>query len=92
MRAGGLQYQVIRDKVSSMTLNDIDPKKRKRLAALAQTTDRTLQHIQAGRRQASAAMAIRIERAAKRIGLEVPRESLCAACGGCDLARKARKT
>ena len=87
----GLQYQVIRDKVSSMTkLTDIDPATRKQLAGRAKTSDRMLQHIQVGRRQPSAMMAIRIERAAKKLGLDIRRESLCSACRGCDLAKRAR--
>jgi DNA-binding transcriptional regulator YdaS (Cro superfamily) len=74
-----------------MKLSDITVAQRKRIAALAKTSDGALRHIQAGRRQASADMAIAVERAAKRVGLEIKREDLCAACGGCELARKARR-
>jgi hypothetical protein len=73
-------------------LTEVTIAQRRRIAALAGTSDAVVRHIQSGARQASSTMAIKIERAAKRIGLDVPRESLCAACGGCDLARKARKT
>lgn len=71
-------------------LADITPETRRAIAVRAKTSDRMLQHIQVGRRQPSAMMAIRIERAAKKLGLDIRRESLCSACRGCDLARKAR--
>lgn len=74
-----------------MKIIEIQVAQRKRLARLTGTTDKFLQHLQSGRRSASADMATRIEKSAKRMGLDVPRESLCAACGRCDLARKARK-
>lgn len=74
-----------------MKIEDLTTTQRKRIAALAKTSDGSLRHVQSGRRQASADMAIRVEAAARRIGLDIKRESLCAACGGCELARKARK-
>lgn len=74
-----------------MKITGLTVPQRKRIAALAKTTDGGLRHVQAGRRQASADLAIRIEKAAKRIGVELRREDLCAACGGCELARAGRK-
>ena len=74
-----------------MKIKDLTPEQRRRIATLAKTTDGALRHVQSGRRQASADMAIRVEAAAKRVGLSLPRESLCSACGGCDLAKRARK-
>jgi DNA-binding transcriptional regulator YdaS (Cro superfamily) len=74
-----------------MKFEDITVGQRKRIASLMGTSDGSLRHVHAGRRQASAETAIRIERAAKRIGLDIKRESLCEACGRCDLAKKARK-
>ena len=73
-----------------MKIKDITTEQRKRIARLAKTSDGFMRHVQAGRRRPSAEMAIRIEVAAGRIGVDLPRESLCAACGGCDLARAAR--
>ena len=54
-------------------------------------SDAVLRHIQTGRRKASAEMAVRIEKAAKKAGVDVPRESLCETCRKCDLAKAARK-
>lgn len=53
----------------------------------------TLDHIASGIRQPSANMARRIEEATIALGWEAPitRESLCEACGKCDLAKAARK-
>ena len=75
-----------------MKIKDITTDQRKRIARLAKTSDGFLRHVQSGRRKASAEMAIRIEAAAARVGVEIRRESLCAACGGCDLAREARES
>jgi hypothetical protein len=74
-----------------MNIRDITPEQRRRIAELAKTTEGSLRHVQFGRRQASAEMAIRIEAAAAKCGLKIKRESLCAACGGCTLARAARR-
>ncbi len=74
-----------------MKLTDITVSQRKRLAELADTSDATLRNLQHGRRNASAEFAIRVEKGAKRMGLEVRRESVCEACGKCELARAARK-
>jgi len=73
-----------------MKLTDLTIKQRKRVAKLAKTSDATLRNLQHGRRAASAEFAIRVEKAARRAGLDVPREGLCLACGACDLAKKAR--
>ena len=54
-------------------------------------SDAVLRHIQTGRRKASAEMAVRIEKAAKKAGVDLPRESLCETCRKCDLAKAARK-
>lgn len=71
-------------------MKDLTPQQRQVIAEAIGTSERALQHIQAGRRQASASMAIRIERVASTLGLDIRRESLCSACRGCDLAKKAR--
>lgn len=76
-----------------MKLKDLTPTLRQKIAGqMAWASDAVLRHIQTGRRKASAEMAINIERAAKKVGIDLPRESLCDACGKCDLAKKARKT
>lgn len=72
-------------------LTDIGPETRRAIAARAKTSDRMLQHIQVGRRQPSAMMAIRIERAAKKLGLDIRRESLCSACRGCEAVKAWRE-
>lgn len=73
-----------------MKLKDLTVAQRKRLASLAKISDGGLRHAQTGRRNLSADAAIKLERAAKRIGLDLPREGLCAACGKCELAKIAR--
>lgn len=76
-----------------MKLSDTTPEQQKRIAALmgGTTTYNSLRHIAAGRVGASASMAVAIERAAKRIGLDIPRESLNAGCRGCEFAKTCRK-
>lgn len=86
-----LQYTRRKCYSASMKLTDLTTEQRKRVADLAGSTDDSLRHIQRGRQPVSARLAIAIEKAAKKVGLDVRRESLCAACGGCDLAKKARK-
>jgi len=75
-----------------MKLIDLDPTQLKRLAALAKTSYGSLRHVAAGRRGVSSEAAIRIERGAKRMGLDVRRESLNAGCEMCEFARDCRRT
>lgn len=72
-------------------LQDLTPKQRNALADRMKMNRDALRHIASGYRGASAEMAIKIERAATKMGLPIQRESLCAACGGCEFAKKARK-
>jgi DNA-binding transcriptional regulator YdaS (Cro superfamily) len=74
-----------------MKLTELNPKQRAQLAKLVPTSADVLRHIATGARQPSAAMASAIERAAKKMKLDIQRETLCAACGLCELARAARK-
>lgn len=74
-----------------MNLIDLTPTQLKRLAALAKTTYGTLRHVAAGRRGMSSEAAIRIERGAKRMGLDVRRESLNAGCEMCEFAKACRR-
>lgn len=60
-----------------MKLTDLTIKQRKRVAKLAKTSDATLRNLQHGRRAASAEFAIRVEKAAKRAGIDLPRR-VCA--------------
>jgi DNA-binding transcriptional regulator YdaS (Cro superfamily) len=73
-----------------MNLKDLLASQLKRIAALIDgpTSYGALRQVVHGRRKMSAEMAIEVERAAKRIGLDVPREENCAACGGCEYAAK----
>lgn len=73
-----------------MKLSELTPAQLKRLAALAKTSYDSLRHVTAGRRGASSEMAIRIERAARRMKLDLRREDLNAGCAGCEFARKCR--
>ncbi len=58
---------------------------RKGVAAAAKTSPAMLAQYTSGHRSMSAAKAALVEEATG-----VPRESLCAACGACDLAKIAR--
>jgi plasmid maintenance system antidote protein VapI len=74
-----------------MKLIDLTPLQRRRLAALAGCSEGSLRHSSAGRRGISAHMAIRLERAAKRMGIELHREDMNAGCHTCEFARQCRK-
>jgi hypothetical protein len=73
-----------------MKLKDLSRANRKVLANKAKTSIGTLDHIASGVRKASAEMAGIIENAALKLGWDIRRESLCAACKGCELAKIAR--
>lgn len=74
-----------------MLITDLTPTQRARLAALVPTSVASLRHIQAGRRNASAEMAVAIEVAAAKIGLAIHRETLNSGCRVCAFARQCRK-
>lgn len=74
-----------------MKLKHVTVEQRHQIADEAGIDRDVLRHLQAGRRPISAVRAQSIERAAKQIGLDIPRESMCEACRKCDLAKKARK-
>ena len=73
-----------------MKLSELTTAQLKRLAVLAKTSYDNLRHVRTGRRNMSSEMAIRIERAAKRMRLDVRREDLNSGCKGCEFARKCR--
>lgn len=74
-----------------MTLSGLTPDQLRRLATLAQCSPASLRHVAAGRRSMSAEMAIRVERAAKRMRLDLRREDMNSGCAGCEFAKKCRK-
>jgi hypothetical protein len=74
-----------------MNLIDLTPLQRRRLAALAGCSEGALRHASAGRRGISSQMAIRLERAARRMGLVLRREDMNAGCKGCEFAKQCRK-
>jgi DNA-binding transcriptional regulator YdaS (Cro superfamily) len=72
-------------------LEDLDVGERHRLAKLVPTSEPTLRQIANGTRQASAGMAIKIERAAAKIGLKIFRSDLAAGCAMCEYARECER-
>lgn len=68
-------------------LSNLTPEQRRSLATLVPTSEATLRQYGYGTRQPSAAMAIRIEKAAEKIGLSIPRSGLAAGCATCEYAR-----
>ena len=71
---------------------DLTAEERQVLAAdLGLKSDAMLRHFQTGRRKGSAETAIRIEKAARKRCLSVPRESICEACRGCEYLKAAKK-
>lgn len=76
---------------ATMKIRDLTPAQRRKLAPLVPTTPGSLRQIAMGRRQASAQMAIAIEKAGRRMKVALPREENCAACGGCEYAKKFSK-
>jgi hypothetical protein len=75
-----------------MKIKDTTRRERTILAKKMRVALGTLDHIASGIRQPSADMARRIEEATIKLGWPViTRESLCRACGKCELAKRARK-
>lgn len=72
-------------------LKNLDAPLRQKLAALVPTSDAMLRQYAAGTRTPSAGMAIRIERAAERMGLSIPRSQLAAGCATCEYARRCER-
>lgn len=59
--------------------------------AIPNTSINSLRHVLSGRRGASAARAIAIEKAAASVGIDLPREALNAGCAKCEFAKACRK-
>jgi hypothetical protein len=74
-----------------MKLNQLSSEQREELAAVTDTNADSIRHLGKGRRGASAEMAIKLEKGAKKIGIPLLREDMCVGCGKCEFAKKARK-
>lgn len=83
-----LQPDVASGTLRCMKLSDLTLGQLRDLAARVPTTYSYLRHLAAGRRQASAEMAGRIEAATRG---SVGRETLSAACKGCKYLKQCRK-
>jgi hypothetical protein len=73
-------------------LDSMTAKQREQFARAAGTSIGSLRQIAAGRRGASALMAVRIDRAAAKRGLILPRASLNTGCAVCEYARTCTRT
>jgi hypothetical protein len=82
-------YQVLHS--LPMKLKDLTPAQRRRLAVLARCSEGALRHSSAGRRGISSQMAIRLERAARRMSIVLLREDMNAGCKVCEFAKTCRK-
>ena len=75
-----------------MKIKDLTPKQVHLIAdAMEEGSVNALRHLVSGRRGASAARAIAIEKAAARVGIDIPRESLNSGCAKCEFAKACRK-
>ena len=72
-------------------LSQLKPTEREQIAELVPMDPGSVRNISAGRRKASALTAILIERAARKLGLDIRRESMCEGCRKCEFAKAARK-
>jgi DNA-binding transcriptional regulator YdaS (Cro superfamily) len=77
--------------MKSNRLQNLDPEQRRKLAELVPTSEAMLRQYGYGTRQPSAAMAIRIEKAAEKIGLSIPRSGLAVGCATCEYARQCER-
>jgi len=73
-----------------MKLKDLTPKQRAAIAKRARLNVDSLRQISTGRRGVTAETAIKIEKAAVKLGHDIRRETLCAGCGVCEFAKQAR--
>lgn len=74
-----------------MKITELTPEQVRMIAPLIPSTAGALRHIVAGRRAPSAQMAIQIEVAAKRVGIDLFREEMAEGCQMCGFARTCRK-
>lgn len=69
----------------------LDMKQRARLSRLAGKTPGSMQHVVKGRRGISSELAVRLERAASKMKMEISRTDLNPTCGRCEFARACLK-
>ena len=77
--------------IRGMKITDITAEQARKIAALLAITTNAFRAVVKGRRGTSSLRAIAIEKAAKRIGLDIRRESLNAGCAKCEFAKRCRK-
>jgi len=73
-----------------MKLSDLTPKQTQELAPLVPTTPETMRQYVSGRRGVSSVRAIAIEKAAKKMGLDIRRETMNDGCAKCEFAKTCR--
>ena len=76
----------MRIKITDLTANVL-----RKLSALSGISYDMLRHYASGRRGVKSLTAIRIERAARRLRLDIRREDLNNGCAQCEFARACRK-
>lgn len=74
-----------------MKLDQLTPDQRQALADVTDTNADSIRHLGKSRRGASAVHAIKLEKGAKKIGIELRREDMCVGCAGCEFAKQARR-
>lgn len=67
------------------------PEQRKRFAVLVKSTPGSLRHVVEARRGINSDLAIRMEKAAGRMGVALSRTELSSVCGKCEFARACLK-
>jgi DNA-binding transcriptional regulator YdaS (Cro superfamily) len=77
--------------IRSMKLSALTPDQIRELAPLVPTSVSALRQNASLHRGVSAQRAIAIERAASKIGLSVPRESMSPGCAQCEFAKACRQ-
>jgi DNA-binding transcriptional regulator YdaS (Cro superfamily) len=75
----------------NMKISTLTPEQIREVAPLVPTSEATLRQVVKGHRGVSAIKAIAIERAASKIGLAIPRESLNPGCAACEFAKACRQ-
>lgn len=74
-----------------MKISDLTPEQIREMAPLVPTSEGTLRQIVTAHRGVSSGRAIAVERAASKIGLSIPRETLNSGCAGCEFAKACRR-
>jgi hypothetical protein len=77
----------MRTKITDLTADVL-----RKLSTLSGINYDMLRHYASGRRGAKSLTAIKIERAARRLRLDIRREDLNNGCAQCEFARACRKT